>query len=69
MKINRKANDPEDVFSLNMESIQLYFEGQEGYTPPAAGLGIFEIDYGKEAASAFEKSKLERLEINCLQKV
>jgi len=65
-KINIKAKNPEDIFSLNVESIKVYLGGQVGYTSPTEELGIFEIDYGAEAASAFEKSNLERLEIGSL---
>lgn len=65
-RIYRKTRNSEDVFSLNVEKIQLCSEGEEGYIAPKAKFEAFKIDYGKEARSEVEKCNLERLEIGSL---
>lgn len=64
--IEIKARNPEDVFALNVERIDVKFEGESGYISPGKELGPFEIDHGEEAESAFERANLERLEIGSL---
>jgi acylphosphatase len=63
--IDRKAEKP-DEFSLNVEGIEACYEGEEGFVKPEKELGVFEVDYGEEARTSFEKANLERLEIGTL---
>ena len=55
-----------DEFTLNVEGIETYYEGEEGFIKPEKELRVFEIDYGEDAKSAFERANLERLEIGTL---
>jgi acylphosphatase/archaellum component FlaC len=64
--IDIKARRPEDPFALHVDEIWVTFEGEAGYLAPGKELGPFEIDYGEEAESAFERANLERLEIGSL---
>lgn len=64
--IEIKAKKPEDIFAINVEKIDVKFKGESGYISPEKELGLFELDYGEEAESAFEKANLERLEIGSL---
>lgn len=63
--IDRKAEKP-DEFSLNVEGIEACYEGDRGFIQPEKELGIFDIDHGGEAKTAFEKANLERLEIGTI---
>ena len=53
----------EDAFSINVENINTYFENEKGYGKGPDTFKLFEVDYGKEAGSEFEKANLERLEL------
>jgi len=64
--IEIKSKEPENVFALNVENIDVNFEGEKGYVPLNKEMGFFEIEYGEEAKSVFEKANLERLEIGSL---
>ncbi len=63
--IDRKAEKP-DEFSLNVESIEACYEGEDGFVEPEKELGVLEVEYGEEARTSFEKADLERLEIGTL---
>jgi hypothetical protein len=52
--------------TLNVEGIETYYEGEEGFIKPERELGVFEIDYGEDGKPVFEKANLERLEIGTL---
>lgn len=54
------------LFSINVEEICVYLEGDKNYVNPPVQFGVFNIDYCEEAKSAFEKANLERLEIGTL---
>lgn len=54
------------LFSINVEKINIYLEGDKGYQNPPPEFKVFEIDYRTEAETQFEKANLERLEIGTL---
>ena len=54
------------LFSINVEEICVYLEGDKNYVHPPGQFGVFNVDYCEEAKSAFEKANLERLEIGTL---
>lgn len=58
-KIDWKAEEPSDFLSINVEKIDCYWEGEENYRPAWKHYQGFEIDYGIEKLSSFEKSTLE----------
>lgn len=57
--------DPDSPFSLNVESITLYPEGDAEYASPPENWEPIDVDYG-EALSTFEREMLERAEIGSL---
>lgn len=65
-RINIRSNEPENILKVNVEKIHRYFENETGYTELEGGFGIFEIDYGAEATTPYEKANLEKLEIGSL---
>ncbi|MBI2530005.1 MAG: acylphosphatase [Candidatus Diapherotrites archaeon] len=54
------------LFSTSVDKIEAYPEGNKNYINAPIEFKIFEIDYGMEAATPFEKANLERLEIGIL---
>lgn len=73
--INVKSKRPDNIFAPNVEKIKTFwegeegFEGEEGYIKPDIEFNYFEIDYGKEAETPFEKANLEKLEIGSLMMI
>lgn len=63
-RINLRAQN--GLFSANVDKIEAYPEGDKNYIGAPAEFRTFEIDYSIEAATPFEKSNLERLEIGIL---
>ncbi|MEM3731209.1 MAG: acylphosphatase [Candidatus Bathyarchaeia archaeon] len=57
-KIDRKAK-PEDFLSINVSEIKCYFEGDPNYKPAWKPYKEFEVDYGVEELSVFERATLE----------
>ncbi len=55
-----------DAFSINVENINTYFENEKEYLKGLDNFKLFEVDYGAEAVSEFEKANLERLEIGSI---
>jgi len=54
---------PADVLSLNVERIEVRWEGESGYTGPWRQYKQFEIDYGEEIARPVEREMIESLEL------
>ncbi|MCS7365132.1 MAG: acylphosphatase [archaeon GB-1867-035] len=54
--------DPKDPLSLNVEDIELYWEGMEGYKPAWKEYKGFQIDYGPYSFTPIETIMLESLE-------
>lgn len=65
-KIINKKTKSKDIFVADVENINTFFEGSGGYNNPPRLFGTFDVDYGKEAKSPFEKSTLEKFEIGTL---
>ncbi|MBI2530122.1 MAG: acylphosphatase [Candidatus Diapherotrites archaeon] len=63
-KINIKGN-PSDPLSLHVGKIKVLFGGDEEFIMPGRGLGVFEIDYGKEL-SLENREMIEKAEIATL---
>ncbi|MEM2995623.1 MAG: acylphosphatase [Candidatus Bathyarchaeia archaeon] len=57
-KIDVKA-EPTDFLSINVSEIRCYFEGNPNYKPAWKPYKEFEMDYGVEELSVFEKATLE----------
>jgi len=57
-KIDRKAK-PEDFLSINVSEIKCFFEGEMNYQPAWKEYKGFEIDYGMEELSTFDRATLE----------
>ncbi|MBA3044033.1 acylphosphatase [archaeon] len=53
-----KKGDPKEVFSLNVEKINIYNEGEKGYMNPPEEFKTFDVDYGIELTS-YQKEYLE----------
>ncbi|MDI6917224.1 MAG: acylphosphatase [Thermoplasmatales archaeon] len=62
--IDRKG-DPGEPFSLNVEKINIYNEGEKGYVNPPAQFKTFEVDY-KIKLNPFQKESIEKSEIGGL---
>jgi acylphosphatase len=54
---------PADVLSLNVERIEVRWEGESGYTGPWRQYKQFEIDYGEEIARPVEREMIKSLEL------
>jgi acylphosphatase len=52
-----------DVLSLNVERVEVRWEGEPGYTGPWRKYTHFEIDYGEEIARPVERELVEGLEL------
>lgn len=63
--IDRKE-DPKEVFSLNVEKINIYNEGEKDYVNPPEEFKIFDVDYGIELTS-YQKEYLELQDKTILQ--
>ncbi len=63
-RINLRAQN--GLFSANVDKIEAYPEGDKNYIGAPAEFRTFEIDYGIEATTPFQKAYLERLEIKIL---
>lgn len=63
--IDRKG-DPKEVFSLNVEKINIYNEGEKDYVNPPEEFKIFDVDYGIELTS-YQKEYLELQDKTILQ--
>jgi len=63
--IDRKG-DPKEVFSLNVEKINIYNEGEKDYVNPPAQFKTFDVDYGVELTS-YQKEYLELQDKTILQ--
>lgn len=57
--------DAKEAFSVNVEKIDVYKEGEKGYVAPREELKTFDVDYSMEL-TPFEKESLERSEIGAL---
>lgn len=55
--------DPNDIFSLNVGKIEVYWEGENGYSPAWKEYKLFEIDYGESEPYKVERETLESLEV------
>ena len=53
---------PEDPLSLHVDGVDVYWEGEPGYTEAWRGYSGFELDYGVEGLSPAEEETLESLE-------
>ena len=65
IKIIDRKGDPEQPFSLNVEKINVYREGDVNYTGLPKKFGLFETDYRMEI-DPVHKESLEMLEIRTL---
>jgi acylphosphatase len=54
---------PGDVLSLNVERVEVRWEGEPGYTGPWRRYTQFEIDYGEEITRPVEREMVESLEL------
>jgi len=54
---------PGDILSLNVERMEVWWEGEPNYTGPWRQYTHFEIDYGEEVTKPIEKEMLESLEL------
>jgi len=59
--INVKGN-ASNPLSLNVDKITLFWEGEEGFETPWKSYSGFEVDYGPEKLTQFERENLESLE-------
>lgn len=64
-KIDRKVR-VEDFLSINVSDVKCFFEGEEHYQPAWKEYKDFEIDYGVEELSVFDKATLEDHEFSKL---
>jgi acylphosphatase len=54
---------PGDILSLNVERVEVRWEGTPGYTGPWKQYKQFEIDYGEEITRPVEREMVESLEL------
>jgi acylphosphatase len=54
---------PGDVLSLNVERVEVRWEGEPGYTGPWRRYTQFEIDYGEEITRPVDREMVESLEL------
>jgi acylphosphatase len=54
---------PGDILSLNVERVEVRWEGTPGYTGPWKQYKQFEIDYGEEVTRPVEREMVESLEL------
>jgi acylphosphatase len=54
---------PGDVLSLNVERVEVRWEGEPGYIGPWRRYTQFEIDYGEEITRPVEREMVESLEL------
>lgn len=60
-KIHLKRR-PESPYAPHVTRLSLVYEGERGYISPERPLSFFDVDYGAEATTPYEKSSLERFE-------
>lgn len=60
-QINLKRR-PESPYAPHVSNLHLVYENQTGYRAPEHALSHFDVDYGDEATTPYDKSSLERLE-------
>ena len=53
---------PDDLFSLHVENVKVYREGEPGYRGPWRSYEALEIDYGEEDLRPIERNIAESLE-------
>ena len=53
---------PGSPYAPHVAKLSLVYEGETGYVPPERPSQFFEVDYGTEAESPYERATLERLE-------
>ncbi len=54
---------PGDILSLNVERMEVWWEGDPNYTGPWRQYTHFEIDYGEEVTKPIDREMLESLEL------
>jgi len=65
VKMIDKKGDIKEPFSLNVEKINIYREGEKGYVNPPAQFKTFDVDY-KIKLDHFQKESIEKSEIGGL---